>query len=222
MIEVAKAARHLQSLFAEAEKAGGPRHMGGGVDYPGIGVIDANKPKGSRSQADEDVASELKILHSFVQGPITGAAVGGKEEQDRIAGLAGDATGWNTTEQSARTAIKALADIANSRIQQYGVGREDIAREALRSHGLDDLFPMPGPAAAATPQARPAAVDPLAGARELPVTRNVAPMPADALSGDEGGHKKYRLKAPKSGKTGTLDLTEDELQKYIAAGWQVL
>jgi hypothetical protein len=140
MVEVAKAARQLQTLFAASPN-----------DLPGVGVWDSSKPAFSRSKADQDAATQLAQLRSFVQNPITGAATGGPREEKRISELAGDAQGM--TESQAQNAINNLAEIANSRLKSYAVGREDIARQVLQQHGLDDLIGGAAPAAAPNPAA---------------------------------------------------------------------
>lgn len=145
MVEVAKAARRLQDLFAASPN-----------DLPGIGVYDSTKPGFARSAADTDAATQLAQLRSFVQGPITGAATGGPREEKRISELAGDAQGL--TEKQAQAAVNNLADIANSRLKSYAVGREDIARQVLQQHGLDDLIgATPAPAASPMPAVQPGA-----------------------------------------------------------------
>jgi hypothetical protein len=157
MVAVARAARSLQKQFA-ADDAANRTDSFGKRDYHGIGMWDSLKPESARDQGDQDAAAQLDILRSFIQGPITGAAVGGKDESQRINALAGESKG--RTEAGAKTAIDQLANLAYDTLRSHASGREGAARAALQPHGLDDLITAPvddAPASArdALPQTRP-------------------------------------------------------------------
>lgn len=169
MVQVAAAARKLENIF-KGDEDSDRRDKLGQRDYHGIGTYDSMKHRSMRDQGDSDASAELDILRSWVQGPITGAAVGGKDESGRINALAGQATGLD--EQSARTAIKALNELARNSLRQHAAGREDAARESLAAHGLDDIL---GPKAApqiAPPPPKPTA-QPGLGKLTTPMKNNV-------------------------------------------------
>lgn len=227
--EVLAAARKLQDIFKTAELKGKKHSLlaGGGTDYPGIGMLDSNKLAGGRSMEDERANAQLNILRSFIQQPVTGAAVGGQEESSRIGELAGKTKGWGATEQSSRVAIDELAKLAEARIRQAGSRRAGIARQAMKPHGLDNLFPDEAPPPQAegdgfvvTPGvSKGRAVDyaPDAPGELGPPTA----IKVDGATDIAKDQKRPRKMVTNTGKPVTAYRSDAEIQKLLAMGWSL-
>jgi hypothetical protein len=172
-ILIAGNARKLQNIFDANPN-----------DIPGVGAWDARKPDMMKSQDDIDTQNLFAQFANPQFKDIAGRAVTGSE-QERVLGQVGNLK--STNEDVVRSAVKQIADTMGNRIRAGSVGREDIAREVLREHGLDSLL---GPETAAPPPAA-TADDPMAGARpetrvdpnnlgDTGGRRDVPPLPAGA------------------------------------------
>ena len=200
---------------------------------PGIGLMEGSDtlqkwrsikgsyfsdPKNPADAADMRYAEDARAvvaaknrMAELLQRKESGAA-GPISEQDRYAIAAGAKA--NATEDEFKTGLNTLSKLAGMEIKTFASGREEPARAALEAGGLGKWLPGGAPAAPAAPQP-PAAGD------TLPTTSGQVPkLPADA-GGGGGAPQSYQLRSP-SGKTGSKVLTPAEVEKFKAAGWEVL
>lgn len=223
-MSIAEKARQLQALFKDKK------------DLPGVGMWDASKPDAMKSP-DDIKAQELfaafanPTFKEFAGRAVTGA------EAERVNAMVGNLK--STNEETVRNAVDEIYNTMAGKIRSGSKGREAIAREVLGARGLADL--LDSNTSALNPETPKAVQPPAAGASSgaadghpdvvqvtdptrLPTTgaarRDVPSLPSEAKSvGDEP--KTYRLKS-KQGRTGSMSLTQDQLQKFIDAGWTVL
>jgi hypothetical protein len=137
-------------------------------DLPGVGAWDARKPDFMKSQDDIDAGNIFAQFANPQFKDIAGRAVTGAE-QERVLQQVGNLK--STDERTVRSAVDEIEKSMTSRIRGGSVGREDVAREILRQHGLEDL--LGAPAATEQPSAA-TGVGGGGGGDTLPVTNQRA------------------------------------------------
>lgn len=187
-------------------------------DIEGVGPFVGSKWYPDALKSDKAI-QEQQLLAEF-QNPGFRARAGQNVTANEVPRLEAEFGNLKSTNpEVVHNAVKAIAETMRNSIKRGAVGREELAREVLSSNHLDDVL---GPAVSEPAAAAPAVMDdaPASARDALPMMRGAGPKASD-VTGDSGSKKTYRLRSPNK-KTGTMQLSDEELQKLIAKGFEVL